>query len=450
MDKTTIYKKADINKGENPNFAFLVKEWYKWRILVLQGGARSGKTYSIIDFLLYIVQTYTGLTISIVRETLPSLKATILRDFKERAIFYGLWEENNFNKTDLEYKIGGNLIEFFSVDNEQKVRGRKRQLLWINEANEITKDKYLQLLIRLEGVVVMDYNPSMAYHYIYDDVLTRKDCAYIITTYRDNPYLPLPIIKEIERLQEVDKENWRIYGEGRRANIRAGVILDWWEKGRGSADLPFWYGVDFGFVNDPTAIVRISYNEKKQEIYLIEIAYQKELSNSDIARIIKQDIKERKHIIKQSEEGDIWVENGRVRDSIGMDVDINSSDLPEVESIRDLDIPIYCDIAEKKSIAELRMLGLSAYGSIKGKNSIVTQLSYLRYFKIFYTGENIETEVQRYSWKKRKDEAEFENTPIDAFNHLIDAARYGIYTHLQLMGINVGLPNKENKDAQDA
>ena len=129
-----------------------------------------------------------------------------------------------------ELRVNGNLVEFFSVDNEQKVRGRKRQVLWINEANEIAKDKYLQLSLRTEGFLILDFNPSMAYHYIYTDVMDRKDCAYVITTYKDNPYLPSEIINEIERLEKVDPEAWRVYGEGKRANTRQGVILDYWKK----------------------------------------------------------------------------------------------------------------------------------------------------------------------------------------------------------------------------
>lgn len=445
MDRTKKFKNNE--EGDNPNYAFLAEEFYKWRILVLQGGVRSGKTYSIIDFILWLTQEYTGLVISIVRETLPSLKATVLRDFIERATYFGVWSDSAFNKTELEFKINGNLVEFFSVDNEQKVRGRKRQVLWINEANEIAKDKYLQLSLRTEGFLILDFNPSMAYHYIYTDVMDRKDCAYVITTYKDNPYLPSEIINEIERLEKVDPEAWRVYGEGKRANTRQGVILDYWKKIREiPANLPFWYGLDFGFTNDPTAIIRITWDEKNNRIYLREVVYQKGLLNADIARIIKQDIREEKHIILESEGYIKWTENNRVKDTDGRDEPLEDCKDEDVEFIKDCLIEVYYDIAEQKSGAELRQYGISTYGCFKGKGSVVSQLSFMRYFEIFYIGENIGIEVENYKWKKRKDEAEFNNTPVDAFNHAADASRYGIFTHLTRLGFVVGIPENENNE----
>lgn len=446
-DLTGVYVREG---GEiNPNLDFLLNEWTKWRVLMLQGGTRSGKTYSAVDFLIYIINEFQGLTISIVRATLPSLKASVLRDFRSEMEDLGYWSNVNFNKSELTYAHNNNLIEFFSIDNEEKVRGRKRQILYANEIQEIDSEKLMQLFLRTEGFIIGDFNPSMVTSYIYDDILTREDCALLVTNYRHNPHLPIEVIKEIEHLKTIDPEAWKVYGEGQRANNRLGVVLDYWRETRDiPSDLRTWYGVDFGFTNDPTAIVRICFDEKNMRIYLKEIAYQKGLQNADIARIIKQDIWEKRTSI-WNDTHEIYVQNGRligkgevtlveVRD--GSDnyrewIKDNPGDYyKELEKILKFYYEVYCDIAEQKSISELRSYGLSAYGCIKGKGSVESQLSFMRYFEIFYIGDNIKTEVENYKWRKKKDEKDFDNTPLDAFNHAADASRYGIYTHLTREG----------------
>ena len=438
-DLTGRYKRGEIN----PNLQFLLNEWTKWRVLMLQGGTRSGKTYSVVHFIIYLINEYQGLTISIVRATLPSLKASVLRDFKAEMMELGYWSGYNFNKSDLLYVHNNNLVEFFSIDNEEKVRGRKRHILFVNEIQEIEQEKLMQLFLRTEAFIVGDFNPSMVSSYIYDDILERKDAALMVTTYVDNPYLAPEIIKEIERLKDVDPEAWAVYGEGRRASNRQGIVLDWWRKIREQPyDLPTWYGVDFGFTNDPTAIIRISFDEKNMTIYLTEVAYQKGLLNADIARIIKQDIWEHKTIIHQEGDYIVYVEGGYITDG---NYTISLSDIREgkekapegikLDHILKHRYEVYCDSSESKSIAELRGYGISAYGCIKGKGSVESQLSFMRYFKINYIGENINHEVENYKWRKKRDEKDFENTPIDAFNHAADASRYGIYTRLVKQGL---------------
>ena len=448
-NRTEIHKKSEVNKGENPNYSFLLREWHRWRILVLQGGTRSSKTISSIDFLLWLIQEYQGLTISIVRETLPSLKASVLRDFKERAVFYGLWSEYLFNKTELEFRYNGNLVEFFSVDNEQKVRGRKRQVLWLNEGNEIGKDKYTQLMLRTEGFAILDFNPSMPHHYIYDDIMTRNDSAFVVTTYKDNPYLPEEIIKEIELLKETDPMAWKVYGCGERGEDRAGLIYPMWAKATEiPAHLPYWYGLDWGFANDPTAIVRISYDKNKKILYNQEVVYQKGLMNSDIARIIKQDIWEREvlHdcgvITKNSAihyNGEViqlkdYIENPNIFTDMLRDVKEAKEIINSVNSVAKYFVPIYCDSAEPKSIGELRQYGISAYPALKGTGSVKSQIYFLYNYRVLYQGDNIDKERMSYRWKENR-EKEFENVPIDANNHAMDALRYGAYTHIVKQGL---------------
>lgn len=455
-DLTNIYV-GENKEGLNPNLVFLVNEWPKWKILALQGSTRSGKTFSIVHFIISLIEEYRGLTISVTRATLPSLKTSILRDFKDEMSRLGLWSDGNFNKTELEYRHKGNLVEFFSVDDEQKVRGRKRQVLICNEANEIPQDRMMQLLLRTEGFVIIDYNPSMVDSYIYD-LLERDDCAMLITTYKNNPFLSPAIVEEIERLKETDENLWKIYGCGIRGEDRAGTIYTRWVKSDiFPLDLPTWYGVDFGFSNDPTAIVRIAYDKKERIIYLKEVAYEKGLMNSDIARLIKQDIRHKKTQIyldpdKESkdavfiytENDNIYVNNQVIPVSNYIDDhnlvlslvpnSLRSHIEQELKRVVDYLFEVYCDSAEPKSIRELRLFNVSAYPAIKGGGSVASQIYFMYNFRVYYKGNNIDEERKKYKWKEKKGKDDYENVPIDAFNHILDAARYGVYTHLTRIG----------------
>lgn len=448
-DLTSKYKRNEAGA----NLAFLINEWNKWRILALQGGTRSGKTYAIIEFIIYLCETYQGLVISIVRETLPSLRASVLRDWKDIMTNLGYWSDYNFNKTEFEYRFNGNLIEFFSVDNEQRVRGRKRHICWPNEANEISKEKMMQLLLRTEAFMILDYNPSMEDSYIYDEVLQRDDCSLMVTDYTDNKFLGREIIQEIERLKETDPEAWKIYGMGQRGEGRMGIIFPKWSSCTTLPDLPFWYGVDFGFTNDPTAVIRIYYDRNQKTLYFKEVAYEKGLLNSDIIRIIKQDIRSITTTIYDAEvkvtysNGEIiidnkvfkledWIDNNTILHedlkalSAAVITDINNQ-LLKFEKFR---VPIYCDSAEPKSIQEFRANGLSAYPCLKGKDSVASQIQFLYNYRCLYQGENIDKEKKAYKWKDKDKNTGLKNDPIDANNHAMDAIRYGAYTHLLKSG----------------
>ena len=436
-DLTKCYKGNEAGA----NLAFLLKEWNRWKILVLQGGTRSGKTYSVLEFIIWLCSEYTGLVVSIVRETLPSLRASVLRDFKEIMERLGYWSDGNFNKTEFEYRYNGNLIEFFSVDNEQKVRGRKRDILYGNEANEITEEKLLQLLLRTEGIAILDYNPSMEESYIYDNVLQRDDCSMIITDYTDNRHLSPVIIAEIERLKTTDPEAWKIYGEGQRGSGRQGLIYPKWTRTDIFPDyLDFWYGVDFGFSNDPTAIIKIAFDKAEKAIYLKEVAYQIELLNQDIVRIIKQDILSSKLLLYDN----IYYDNKRIirgQESITLEDYIenesilakiaNENEIEEVakrlEKFTKFAVEIYGDV-KPDAIAEMRLRGLMAYPAMKGRGSVAYQITFMYNFVVMYQGDGIDKEKKLYRWKDKKKMQSSE--PLDLNNHAMDAARYGVFTHL--------------------
>lgn len=211
--------KAEIN----PNLLFLREKIEEFRILSLQGGTRSGKTYSACQFLIETACQFTGITIDIVRETVPALKATVMKDFFELLHSEGLYREGNHNKTDKVYYHNGNEFQFFSLDDEQKVRGRKRHILYANEVNEMSYEVWKQLMLRTSHKAIIDFNPSMYEHWVYDHVLTRQDCANLITNYLDNPHLTLEQIEEIERYKIYDPDYYSVFGLGQRGKLKTGA-----------------------------------------------------------------------------------------------------------------------------------------------------------------------------------------------------------------------------------
>jgi phage terminase large subunit len=160
------------------------------KITIEQGGTRSGKTYNILLFIIfkYCLEN-TGKTITVCRKTFPAVRSSVMRDFLDILKAYSFYSEEAHNKSNHEYKLNGNLIEFISLDQPQKVRGRKRNLLFINEANELDYEDWQQLIFRTEDKIILDFNPSDEYHWIYDKVIPRDDADFFITTYLDNTFL---------------------------------------------------------------------------------------------------------------------------------------------------------------------------------------------------------------------------------------------------------------------
>ena len=216
----------------NPNLLFLRENYLKNRILVLQGGTRSGKTYSAIQFLIELCYQYpnAGMVITIARATYPAIRGSVLRDFIDILNSFEAYDPSNHNKTESTYILEGNMVEFISLDQPQKVRGRKRDILFVNEANEISLEGWNQLLFRTTGCAIIDFNPSDPMHWIYDDVQTRADAKTIVTTYKDNPHLPDVVIAEIERFKQIDPDYWKVYGEGQRSAGRKGQIFTHFQK----------------------------------------------------------------------------------------------------------------------------------------------------------------------------------------------------------------------------
>jgi len=362
----------------------------KTRISINQGGTRSGKTYSILKVLVdYCWENKnSGSIITICRRTLPALKASAMRDFMEIIQKENYYSEKHHNKSEQTYELFGNLIEFISLDQPQKVRGRKRNVLFINEANEIDLESWTQLSLRTTDKIILDYNPSDEFHWIYDKVMNREDATFYKSTYLDNPFLSDSIIQEIERLKETDSNYWKVYGLGERGKSRS-LVFD----NVGQVDeIPqnakeLCLGLDFGYSNDPTSLVRIY--KRGDELYFKQLIYTTGLTNQDISRELKA-----------------------------------------LEITRGAEI--FADSAEPKSIEEIYRSGFNIKPTKKGKDSIKIGIDLMRTYKLFVTSDSLDLikEFRNYKYKEDKNQ-KILNEPIDLYNHGIDSIRYGLIMKLQ-------------------
>jgi len=355
------------------------------KIVVEQGGTRSGKTYNI---LLWIIFSYseknTDKTITICRKSFPSLRASVMRDFFDILRQHDLYKEEYHNKSNHEYYLNENLVEFISLDQPQKIRGRKRNLLYINEANELYYEDWQQLVFRTDGRIILDYNPSDSFHWIYDRVIPRDDCEFFQTTYKDNPFLDSSIRQEIERLQDTDEDYWRVYGLGERGMSRATIFqFQVAEEPKGQL---ISLGLDFGFTNDPTSLVKVF--KDGDNLYIQELLYHTNLTNQDISQKLTE--------LGLTRFDEIWA-----------------------------------DSAEPKSIEGLHRMGWNVKPTAKGADSVMAGIDILKRHKIFVTKEskNAIREFQNYKWQEDKN-GNLLNRPIDAFNHAIDATRYATFNRL--------------------
>lgn len=355
----------------------------KKKIQIHQGGTRSGKTYSILTALIELCDKNNGLIFTICRKTFPALRATAMRDFFEILNNEDIYNPDFHNKSEATYVLYGNMVEFISIDQPQKVRGRKRDVLFINEANEINLEDWRQLLLRTTGRVLIDYNPSDEFHWIYEEVIPREDAEFFRTTYKDNPFLPESVVMEIERFKTADENFWKVYGLGERGTSQATIFTHWKEINQ----IPNEYkllniGLDFGYTNDPTAIVRVFTDG--HGFAVDELCYATRLTNSDISKVLR-------------------------------DNEVNRSDV------------VICDSAEPKSIDEIHAHGFNTHGARKGRDSVKNGIQFLHSRPLLVTARsvNLIRELRNYKWKEDKNGKQL-NEPVDNFNHAIDAMRYAI------------------------
>lgn len=355
------------------------------KIIVEQGGTRSGKTYNIILWIIFKYCTNnTNKVITICRKSFPSLRATVMRDFMSILQEHNIYSETYHNKSNSEYHLFGNLVEFISLDMPQKIRGRKRDLLFVNEGNELYFEDMQQLLFRTQERVILDFNPSDEYHWIYDKLIPRNDCDFFKTTYLDNPFIEDSIRKEIELLKDTDEQYWQIYGLGERAASRS-TIFNYVEVNK----IPLHanlisYGMDFGYTNDPTVLVSV-YIEN-HNMYIKEHLYRTQMTTNDINQFLRDE---------------------KIKGSI------------------------YADSAEPRLISELRKMGHNIFPSIKGRDSVNAGIDLLKRYKIHIlnTSTNAISEFRNYKWKEDKGGL-LTNIPDGKNDHTIDSCRYAAYSIL--------------------
>jgi len=359
----------------------------KHKIKIFQGGTRSGKTYNIILWLIFgYAMRHSGKTITIFRATYPALRATVMRDFFSILESFNLYEDSDHNKSNSEYKLNGNLFEFVSIDQPSRLKGRKRDIAFLNEANECSYESYNQILFRTLENLILDYNPSDEYSWIYSKVKTRDDAFFNITTYKDNRFLSKDIVKEIERLKDTDIDYWRVYGLGQVGRNRA-TIFNYIELQKIPEEAEFIAGgLDWGFVNDPSCLIFVYV--LNDNLYLDEMFYQYGMTNRDI-----------------------------------------HNKLIELQLTRQTEI--FADSSEPKSVDELHRFGWNVKSAKKGKDSINMGIDLLKRYKLHITSRSINTlkEFKNYKWQEDKN-GTLLNIPIQKNDHSIDSTRYAIIKKL--------------------
>lgn len=352
------------------------------RGIASKGGTRSSKTWSTLQLLhLLCVNSEKPLVISCVAATLPMVKRGMQRDFKQMLLAENEWNEDSFNKSEGTYTYpNGCMIEFFGVDNASKVHGSARDILFVNEAQTIPREIFRQLDIRTRKKVIIDFNPVRKFwgetEFVGDRYLT------IHSTYKDNPYLSAEQVSAIEKNMN-DANWWRVYGEGETGGVEGNVYPEY----EVIEDMPETFtgrciGLDFGFVNDPTAIVDIRF--QGWDLYVDLLCYETGLLNANIAEYLTV--------------------NGINR------------------------IVTVCDNAEQKSIVELQQKRVKAMPCIKGRGSVAGGIAQVKQFRLHVTKRSVKLldELDNYKWIKDEATDTYTNEPIDAWNHALDALRYGV------------------------
>jgi phage terminase large subunit len=358
------------------------------RIRLLSGGTSASKTISILLYLIDKAQSDKKPTLtSVVSESFPHLKRGSMRDFLNILQEHDYYDENRWNKTESTYTFEtSSKLEFFSADMPSKVRGPRRDRLFVNEANNVAKESWDQLLLRTREIAFADWNPTSDF-YMYEDYDLRDEgevgssdpnVDFLILTYKDNEALDESIVQEIEK-RRANVGWWRVYGEGKRGEVEGKIFINW----KIIDEIPHEarlvrYGLDFGYSNDPTAIVAIYYYNGGY--ILDEITYQKGLSNKQIADILNNQPK----------------------------------------------CMVMADSAEPKSIDELMLYGVNVQPTLKGQGSVNQGIQYVQDQQISITKRSVHgiKEYRNYMWDTDK-EGRILNDPIDLWNHFMDATRYG-------------------------
>ena len=366
------------------------------RVRILQGGTSSSKTFTIIPMLITYAIQKPGSEISIVGETIPNLRRGAIRDFLKIMEWTNNMVEEEWNRSTLTYNFpNGSFIEFFSADQVDKLRGPRRDVLFINEANNVTFEAYQQLAIRTRKFIYLDFNPSSEF-WVHTELMGQDDADFCILTYKDNEALEPAIIKEIERAKgkayinpnlpegEINHEAnikntfwlnwWRVYGLGQVGSLQGTVYDNWTQVDNIPRDAKYLgTGLDFGWQSPSAAVDLYIMNG---EIYVDEVLYGSEIKNSDLVRLLR-----------------------------GKEV--------------------VADSAEPRTIHELRMLGLRIRRAEKGPGSKHFGIELLQEYTMHVTksSTNVIRELRTYVWATDKTGKSLDE-PVKENDHAMDALKY--------------------------
>jgi phage terminase large subunit len=362
----------------------------EFKTIINQGGSRSSKTYSIVQVLIIIALTKPNTQISIVRKSFPSLRGSVMRDWKEIMHALDVYEDKNHQKTEYIYNFpNGSTIEFFSLDDAQKVRGRKRDILYCNEANEIDLESWVQLKMRTTGKVFIDYNPSELEHWAYD-LINQPDSILIKSTYKDNPFLSKEQIKYIEDLIKVDEGYYKVYALGERMAPQALVYTHFVKYDNLPLETEIMdrsYGIDIGF-NHYTAFIEVVFATDNR-LYIRELFYEAGKTAEDIVNLVSQSNYDRTKMI-------------------------------------------YVDSARPDIIESLRRKGIRASLSDKRVKEGIDFIK-SKQVLIYINSENLWRESKMYSWVEKKD-GTITDEIVKKWDDGLDAMRYAAFTHGGKMG----------------
>ena len=350
------------------------------RFIINEGGSRSSKTYSLCQLMIIYCLQNNNKVVSVIRKTFPALRATVLRDFIEILKDIGLYKQEMHNKSEHIYTFAnGSMVEFFSVDDEQKIRGRKRDIAWCNEANELYFDDFTQLNMRTEDKLIFDYNPSDSVSWLYE--LPANESTLIKSTYKDNPFLPDSIKAQIEDLARTDEALYQIYALGEKAISKSNIYSQWtFVAHRPAKFVKYVYGLDFGY-NHPTALMRVYYCDN--DIYIEPVIYESYLTTTML-----------------------------------------------IEKLATLNIEqtvtILADYSRPEIIQEMNIAGYD----VQNANKVVKKgIDNLKTFGVFCQDDKaIRREYENYKWKKIGDFITDE--PVKLFDDAMDAIRYAT-THIR-------------------
>ena len=354
----------------------------KKRIKIVQGGTSASKTYSILAVLIDKALRKDGIEISIVAESIPHLRRGAMRDFVKILKWTNRFYDQQLNKSLLTYHFkNGSVVEFFSADDASKLRGARRDILYINECNNVTFEAYNELSIRTKKEVYLDFNPANEF-WVHKELKDEPDTDFIILTYKDNEALDESIVTQIEKNRDKAATSsywanwWRVYGLGQVGSLEGVVFTNWKEIDTIPKEAKLiGIGLDFGYTNDPTAAIEI-YNYNGTRI-INELVYRTGMVNSDIAKILPSGV------------------------------------------------IIYADSSEPKSIEEIRRQGKTIKGVTKGADSINYGIDVMQRQDYLVTKQstNLIKELRSYCWDTDK-QGQRMRRPIDHYNHAIDALRY--------------------------